>query len=217
MRVKDYYKILEVLPTASLQEIKKSYRKLAHLYHPDKNADNPAAEAYFKEVIEAYQTLSNPVQRESYNYERWSLRRTGKKYTSPAFSPQTILQESISLRDYVSKVDIFRMNEEALNYQIMQTLSDHNISILKNFNDVIINKAIIKELLTAALLLDLKFSESLIEKLYQLTENNDEAKELIQKFILKKKLAAKWEKYKILLIVLITILLCCLIYFLGKH
>lgn len=217
MRVKDYYKILEVSPTAPLHEIKRSYRRLAHTYHPDKNADNPSAEAYFKEVIEAYKILSNPVQRESYNYERWSQRQTGKKYASPAFSPQTILNEASSLREYVSKVDIFRMNEEALNYQIMQILSDHNISILQNFKDIFINKEIIKEILSAASFLYLKDAELLTEKLNSSIASDDEGKEMIQKFINKKRITAKWEKYKILLIVLITVLLCCLIYFLGKH
>jgi molecular chaperone DnaJ len=217
MRVKDYYKILEVSPTAPLQEIKRSYRRLAHAYHPDKNADNPAAEAYFKEVIEAYQILSNPVQREQYNYERWSQRQTGKKYASPAFSPQTILKESISLKEYVSTIDIFRMNQDALKYQLMEILSDHNISILLNFKDAIINRQIIKEILIAASPLHLIYSERLIERLDILTENDNEGREIIQKFIQQKRRNAKWNRYKTLLIILITILLCGLIYFLGKQ
>ena len=50
MQLKDYYKILEVEPLASPQEIKKSFRRLALKYHPDKNAGNQLAEAQFKEV-----------------------------------------------------------------------------------------------------------------------------------------------------------------------
>jgi molecular chaperone DnaJ len=62
--MKDYYKILEVEEKASADEIKKSYRKLASKYHPDKNPDG---EEKFKEIAEAYETLSNPEKRANYD------------------------------------------------------------------------------------------------------------------------------------------------------
>lgn len=61
---KDYYKILGVGKTATDDEIKKAYRKLAHQYHPDKSHGN---EAKFKEVNEAYQVLSNREKRTQYD------------------------------------------------------------------------------------------------------------------------------------------------------
>lgn len=60
----DYYNLLGVDKTASQDDIKRAYRKLAHKYHPDKkNGD----EAKFKEINEAYQVLSDPKKREQYN------------------------------------------------------------------------------------------------------------------------------------------------------
>ena len=56
---KDYYKILGVEKDATEQEIKKAYRKLAIVHHPDKNPDDPHAEERFKEVQEAHETLSD--------------------------------------------------------------------------------------------------------------------------------------------------------------
>ena len=64
MANKDYYNILGVPRTASQEEIKKAYRKLAHQHHPDKKGGD---EAKFKEVNEAYQVLSDPKKKSSYD------------------------------------------------------------------------------------------------------------------------------------------------------
>ena len=58
MRIKDHYKTLGLPATASLQDIKKAWRKLAFQYHPDQNPQNAFAEASFKELQEAYAILT---------------------------------------------------------------------------------------------------------------------------------------------------------------
>ena len=55
----NYYKVLDILPTASEDDIKKAYKKMALKYHPDKNQNNPDASNKFKEISEAYQGLIN--------------------------------------------------------------------------------------------------------------------------------------------------------------
>jgi molecular chaperone DnaJ len=67
MSKRDYYEILSVTRTATDNEIKTSYRKLAIQYHPDKNPDNPEAEEKFKEAAEAYSVLSDPQKRAAYD------------------------------------------------------------------------------------------------------------------------------------------------------
>ena len=65
---RDYYEVLGVQKTATDEELKKAYRKLAKKYHPDANLDNKEeAEAKFKEVNEAYEVLSNPQKRKMYD------------------------------------------------------------------------------------------------------------------------------------------------------
>jgi len=66
----DYYKILEVDEKASQDEIKKAYRKLSLLHHPDKNQGNPDAEAKFKQINEAYQVIGDETERKKYDMSK---------------------------------------------------------------------------------------------------------------------------------------------------
>lgn len=63
----DYYKILGVKKNAGTEDIKKSYRKLAMKYHPDRNKDNKTAEEKFKEISEAYAVLSDAEKKKQYD------------------------------------------------------------------------------------------------------------------------------------------------------
>lgn len=98
----DYYKILEIPKTASEEEIKKAYRKLARKYHPDLNPTNKEADKKFKEINEANEVLSDPEKRKKYDtygkdwkqadaYEEArkqqgsSRRRAGQQYASDEF------------------------------------------------------------------------------------------------------------------------------------
>ncbi|MDX1924276.1 MAG: molecular chaperone DnaJ [Rickettsiaceae bacterium] len=67
MSKQDYYSVLGVEKSASLDEIKKSYRKLAMKYHPDQNKDNKEAEGKFKEISEAYEVLKDDQKRAAYD------------------------------------------------------------------------------------------------------------------------------------------------------
>jgi len=67
MADKDYYEVLGVNKTATPDEIKKAYRKLAKKYHPDKNLGNKSAEEKFKEISNAYEVLSDEEKRNAYD------------------------------------------------------------------------------------------------------------------------------------------------------
>lgn len=79
--LKDYYHILGVSESASDEQIKSAYKKLAKQYHPDKNPGNKQSEERFKEISEAYNVLSDPKARKQYD----SMRRFGHHETSEGF------------------------------------------------------------------------------------------------------------------------------------
>lgn len=88
---RDYYEVLEIAKTASADDIKKAFRKLAMKYHPDRNKE-PDAEAKFKEINEAYQVLSDPKTKQTYDtYGHSGLNQQG--FNSEGMNPFDIFNQ----------------------------------------------------------------------------------------------------------------------------
>ena len=120
MKKKNYYKILGIPYTAKLDDIKRAYRKLVHKCHPDIAGNTPEIIEQFKEITEAYETLSSPQKREQYDsimklYEYAEGNTEGvkegvKDKENSDKSPKTSKDKSAE-KSKTSKKDEFKDNE----------------------------------------------------------------------------------------------------------
>lgn len=95
----DYYEILEVTREATDTEIKKSYRKLAVKWHPDRNPGNPEAEEHFKQISQAYSVLSDPQKRQMYDqYGEEAFTHGGAGAGGGGFDPFDLFREAFGGR-----------------------------------------------------------------------------------------------------------------------
>lgn len=215
MLSKDYYKILEINPAATVAEIKKSFRKLALLYHPDRNFGSNVHEAKFKEVKEAYEVLSDARQRQEYNRHRNNQPQPEKKKTYRQPAAETILNQTIDLRKKIAVLDPDRMNTVALYKQIQNLLAIQNILILKHYNDIKINKRIIDEIIFCSQFLPFPFIEKICLHLTELAGTDNETYTKIYKFSKEARFRSFWNKYKLIAAVFIAFILCFFIYALS--
>ena len=216
MHLKDYYAILEIETSASATEIKKSYRRLAQQFHPDKNQADPYAVAQFHQIKEAYEVLTNPSRKEYYLQQRWYNQSIGKKKKQDAITPVTVLKQSLELEKYVSTLDTFRMDKEGLEQYILELLSNDTINKLKQFNEPDTSSQIVQITLRTINVLPPHYSKTVLSQLQVLAESNENSLRQIQSIVIKTNKKHQREKYSLLIIIGITIILCLLIFLAGR-
>lgn len=216
MHLKDYYAILEIEPSASATEIKKSFRRLAQQFHPDKNQGDPYASAQFSEIKEAYEVLTNPSKKEYYLQQRWYNQSIGKRKKQDAITPVTILKQALELERHVSTLDAFRMDKQGLEQYILELLSNESVNKLKQFEEPDIISKIVQTTLQTISVLPTICTKSVLQQLKLLAVTNEDATQQIQTFSVKSNKKLQQEKYSMLIIIGITIILCFLIFLAGR-
>jgi curved DNA-binding protein CbpA len=177
---KDYYHILKIPASATRDEIKKAYRKLAHEYHPDKNAGNAYAALQFADIKEAYEVLTDPSKKAFYLQQRWYHQSTGNKNYKQTNTPVTVLQQLLELDKYVSTIDIYRMDEQGIYKKVSALLNEGSVEMLNSVNDVSINTAIIETALNITSAIRSDLLKAVIQKLENINGFNFQS-ELAQK------------------------------------
>ena len=217
--MKDYYKILELPPTATIREVKKNFRRLALRYHPDTNQGNRYAEAWYREIQEAYETLTDTALRETYLQERWLLKSQGRPFSQTApLTPPFILKQANELLEQVKNMDHFRMSHQLLQQQILMVIDDEKIDMLLSYNESGINRNIVEIIIASMFPLEYPLLKPAIDQLHKLAASDENVMQQLKQYHLKRKQQYLWERYQALIILVATLLLCATIYFLsGKN
>lgn len=211
--LKDYYKILGVPPNAGPGEIKKSFRQLAMLYHPDKHEENDPSMARFMEIHEAYDTLMDPDKKEIYLQQRWYEQSIGRQLGGPEpLTAETILQEAVRLNRYVSQLNPYRMDRDGLVEYQLKLFSSENIDILKKFNDKNLSAEIVRLSLDSGKHYELSQAIKLAPFLQQLVPDGSDAYAAVEKFIAVRSQQEFWQKWRIPIVLLVTVVICYLIF-----
>ena len=208
MPTKDYYRILNVKSNASAGEIKHSYRALAMKYHPDRNPHDTLAAAVFSEVAEAYKILSNTESRRQYNYQRYYT--AVQEYSKPAETIETLLFQALLLKSQVAGADPYRFNKDALLYSIKQLLPGDIGALLKT--DPSLSKQFMEAVAACCnRLLSVQITEisKLLEPLYT---QHPWLRSQMEGLRISHQKKERWEKYKVVLVIVIALVLCILIF-----
>lgn len=213
--VKDYYKTLELPPSATPEQIKKSYRRLALLYHPDKNQDNTFTAAHFRELQEAYSVLSHPQRRKKYDEERWLSGQFNQARQRPV-SAAGILDDARKLGRHLQSIDVHRMNHQALQDLLLFLLSDSHLGLLQVEADTAMRRGIAAQLLPSAAHLHHHLLQPVAERLLLLAEGDEALSEKIHNTLEQARQKAWQRKALPWVIVLITLFFCLLVFLAGR-
>lgn len=209
MQKKNYYQILGVSPSASGAEIKAAYRRLALIYHPDKNIGDPTTGYVFAEINEAYQVLSDKTVRADYHR---NFEAEGRKFKSGAtvfFSADLLLVKLEHMKKAAAETDPYRMNTDAFFEELQQLFSAYHLAILEKENNITLSAQIARNCLDILVFLPKSEQLQIIEDLRRLPGLPDE---LLPKYIQKQKQKWFWDRYKTLLVILLTLALCLLLF-----
>jgi molecular chaperone DnaJ len=209
MAVKDYYKILGVEPGATEKEIKKGFRQLAMRYHPDTNQGNKYSEAWFRELQEAYDTLTDPVKKDAYLQERWLAKSQGKAMARPIpLTPDTIVLEARELATMVSQIDHFRMDHEKLASSLLEMVNEERMDVLQAYQETTANRQVTSLLLNASSPVEYPLLAPLYKRLLQLCQNDAEYRSRIKAEQQKRHRDYWWGRNQWWVMLLATLLLC---------
>ncbi len=209
MPVKDYYKILELPPNAGEEDVKRNFRRLAIRFHPDTNGGKKQADAWYREIQEAYQVLSNPGKKSKYLQERWLLKSKGLPFedTHP-LTPGYIELKFRSMRKSVSSMDHFRMDHAGLQKQLLELCSSTNLDALEEYYDPNANEQIVGHVLFCMDPLEYRFLQPLKMPLQKIARHQPELLKKINGWFEKRSRQQWWERKQGWVIAAITILVC---------
>lgn len=213
MRLKDYYRTLGVPTSASADDIRKAFRKLAMQYHPDRNQESPFAEGHFRDLKEAYNILGNNTLRLRYDEERWLLGMGQHKPGAGRLTPEWIVGEGRKLHLHMQQIDTYRMNHDALQAYVLLLLSDEHLAVIKNDNELV--NELLKNVLAAVARLRFELLEPVTARLHLLAGEDEVLHNVIAQALTTRKKQQKEEQTFpwIIVLIILTIVIFAFITF----
>ncbi|MFZ6023943.1 MAG: J domain-containing protein [Bacteroidota bacterium] len=205
---KDYYRILQVQPSASATEIRKAYRKLALKFHPDKNPSIRSVEQFML-IKEAYDILSNPTERKKYDIVRFSENHGTVRI---ATTPEEVRDMSKELAIRIKIMNPDRINRDKLVLDMEAVLSVYHIQLLEKWKDKEQNLLFLQDLLYCLQYVNKSDCLRLTKIMHAIDGLDTGAHKQINQFLRSYQRNHYWEKYKIILALMMAILVCYLIY-----
>ena len=210
--MKDYYYFLGVKPSSSLEEIKKAYRKLSLKYHPDKNDNDAFFAERFREIQEAYETLSDVESRKIYDQRFSGFQRTQKSTLPPkiknfhASSVRAEKGDEITIYWQTYDADLVKIlpfglekSQGERTFRIKEFDKDGNFVILLHATNTLLNKTVVKGITIS--------KNSVVAK--ESFQQNFSAKETVKN--INKKTISVQQFFKILAIILFLIAVLLLV------
>lgn len=208
---KNYYEILEVFPGSTIEVIKKSYRRLALQKHPDTNPDEKSAKIFY-EIQEAYAVLSNPEKKHDYDVNNGFYRKKEN-----LVSATILINELLRFNNHVKKLDVDRMDKEALLFHVNNFIHPEQIEIYIREN----GESALQKYLWLVLDTTSSVSYKKMEPVFQQLENfkfsDEDVNKTIRTFKLQSRKRYIWSKYSPWIVILLTLVLCFFIFTLSSR
>lgn len=215
MPVKDYYATLRIPQGADATSIKKAFRTLAMEYHPDKRGENAENVHYFREIQEAYGVLSDPQLREEYLYQRWLEKSIGHQLDT-FVQPAQILQLFIKAEQYTATTDGFRTDKTVLFNHVFKLFSHARLEAIINENNPVMEATTLQMAMRMSAHMNLEGCLFMADHFKKMMKKHPQEAKDWEKLLRKKKQEQRIEQLKVPLVLALTLLICFLIFLLGK-
>ncbi|MBU3744309.1 MAG: J domain-containing protein [Sediminibacterium sp.] len=200
---KDYYAELELTVYASSEDIKWSFRRLAHRYHPDKGAADPLAAIKFQRILEAYQVLSDPAKRVAYHKAIAVVLPSD----DPRIQMETLIAQLNSLQDWVKQVDPFRYDVSGYSDYVAHLCSRAELLLQKRTTLPLDSTQLVALFIPCLPLVDKRKQAQIGNILKGMSRNNLDLEAAIDEACTQPGNSAGWPAKQLLIALAITLLL----------
>jgi curved DNA-binding protein CbpA len=211
----DYYAVLNLPQHATAEEIRRAFRKKVMDCHPDLFPGNPDKLRLFDTVKEAYETLTHPQKKELYLNERWRRKANGQTLEGAVFSSVQYLKQCLALNRQLASMDTYRISEQQIVQQLNALLTEEKIKALHDAKDPTLLRSVLEALIPCTRPFSYRSVKEISNLFIGFAGDDVAMKEKIYRLISEKKRERLESFLKIPLILLMTILICLLMYFLA--